>query len=61
MPKLIQSEHAYYQPIETWFCESDAEVSEIPASAPPGSIAEILTENGLAVKMKNSDGSWIAI
>ena len=50
-----------YPVIEEWLVESEEELAEIPASAPPGSIAEILTSEGLTIKMKNSQGEWIAI
>ncbi len=43
---------------EEWIVESDAELDEIPDSAPFGSIALVLTDNGLTVKMKNSQGEW---
>lgn len=67
MPKLIQSEHSYYVPVETWLCEPqsasaadiETELNNIPSSAPAGSIAEILTSDGLAVKMKNTLGEWV--
>jgi len=61
MPKLIKAEHSYYVPTETWYCESEEELAEIHESAPVGSIAEILTNNGLKVKMKNTQGEWIDI
>lgn len=61
MVKLLNP-HSMTSPIaEEWFCESESELSEIPVSAPPGSIAEILTSEGLTIKMKNSQGEWIEI
>lgn len=60
MPMRINKDFSTdYVPVETWYCESVAELSDIPESAPAGSIAEILTNNGLVVKMKNSAGNWI--
>lgn len=61
MTRVIEPKKSNYYSAETWYCESDAELTEIPESAPPGSIAEILTENGLTIKMKNSSGEWIEI
>ena len=69
MAKLIQTEHTYYVPTETWLCEPasdstadvDAELAQIPSTAPAGSIAEILLSTGLSVKMKNSAGDWVEL
>ena len=65
MPKMVQNviqidEHLY-SPTTTWYCESASELLEIPASATSGSIAMILTNSGLEIKMKNSQGIWIDI
>lgn len=43
---------------QTWLCDSESEVSNIPESAPAGSVAFILTDDGLVVKMKNNEGTW---
>ena len=59
MLKLIEKDFTTYNPVETWYCESVAELSDIPESAPVGSIAQVLTSSGLTIKMKNSAGSWI--
>lgn len=69
MPKLLQTEHTYYVPTETWLCEPtsdaasdiEAELAKIPSTAPAGSIAEILLSTGLSVKMKNTAGDWIEL
>lgn len=61
MPKLIKAERSYYVPTETWLCESVEELAEIRESCPAGSIAEVLTEDGLIIKMKNLQGEWIDI
>lgn len=61
MPKLIQKDFSAYQPAETWYCESENELASIPEEVPASSIAVVLTNNGLAVKMKNSSGNWIDI
>lgn len=50
-----------YPVTEEWLVESEAELAEIPESAPFGSIALILTNDGLTVKMKNSSGDWITV
>lgn len=61
MPKLIQKDFSVYKPVETWYCESVSELANIPENVPAGSIAEILTNDGLTLKMKNSSGTWIDI
>ena len=61
MIKLLQKDFNVYNPTETWYCESVAEIANIPESAPAGSIAQVLTNSGLSVKMKNSSGNWIDI
>ena len=69
MPKLLQAEHTYYVPVETWPCEPasdsasdiEAELNNIPSTAPAGSIAEILTSKGLKVMMKNTAGEWVEL
>lgn len=56
-------------PISTWFCEASAKtsaalstaVSEIPENVSAGSVAEILTPDGLVVMMKASSGNWIEL
>lgn len=42
----------------TWLCDTPEEINTIPSNTPTGSIALILTENGLTVKMKNNAGDW---
>ena len=63
MPKIIQNvteiDGYKFSPTTTWYCESVSELNDIPESVSAGSIAYILTNNGLSVKMKNSSGSWI--
>lgn len=60
--KVLLSPHDSTRPYkEEWLVESEAELAEIPASAPFGSIAMVLTGDGLTVYMKNSQGEWIAI
>ena len=65
MAKLIKEvteiDGVKYTPTATWFCDSDADLANIPEAAAPGSVAMILTNSGLSVKMKNSAGNWIAI
>lgn len=43
---------------QTWLCDSANEVASIPSNAPSGSVALILTSEGLTVKMKNNEGQW---
>ena len=60
--KILLSPHESTQPYkEEWLVESEAELAEIPESAPFGSTALILTNDGLTVKMKNSSGDWITV
>jgi hypothetical protein len=67
MPKLLQREHTYYVPTETYLCEPasdstddiEAELAQIPSTAPAGSIAEIFLSTGLSVKMKTIAGQWV--
>jgi hypothetical protein len=61
MPKLIKTDSSTYTLAQTWYCESVSDVNNIPETAPVGSIVEILTNEGLKVKMKNSSGNWIDI
>lgn len=48
-------------PIQEWYVESEGEIEAIPSEIPAGSTVQILTPNGLVVKMKNSKGQWIEI
>ena len=43
---------------ETYICNSENEVKDIPTNAPVGSLVLILTDNGLNVKMKDNEGNW---
>lgn len=45
-------------PYEVWLCNNEQEILEIPATTPAGSMAFILTENGLNIKMKNEQSEW---
>lgn len=58
---LLKNGDTYNTPVKQYYVESEAEISQIPANAPTGSTVLILNENGLSVKMKNSEGNWIAI
>ena len=46
---------------QTWLCDSESEVSNIPETAPAGSVAFILTDEGLTIQMKNNTGEWLEI
>lgn len=59
--KMMQKGNTPNIPYETWVCDTLEEVNEIPNAAPTGSIALILTNNGLVVKMKNNAGDWVAL
>ena len=43
---------------QTYLCDSENEVRDIPSNAPTGSVVLILTDNGLNVKMKDNEGNW---
>lgn len=59
--QLLQQGNIPNTPYETYLCDSENEVSSIPNSAPTGSFALILTEDGLVVKIKDSTGTWKAV
>lgn len=44
-----------------YYAESVEELSQIPLSAPVSSVAMVLTNSGLTVYMKNSQGEWIEL
>ena len=58
MLTIINPKSALDPTVPEYRCESE---SELPEDAPFGSIAEILTSEGLTVKMKNSQGEWVEI
>ena len=43
---------------QTYLCDSENEIKDIPSNAPTGSVVLILTDNGLNVKMKDNEGNW---
>ena len=43
---------------QTYLCDSENEIRDIPSNAPTGSVVLILTDNGLNVKMKDNEGNW---
>ena len=45
-------------PYEVWLCNNEQEILKIPATAPAGSMAFILAEDGLKIKMKNEQNEW---
>lgn len=56
--KLLQKGNTPNIPTETYLCDSVEEINLIPLSAPIGSVAIVLTNDGLGVKMKNNSGEW---
>lgn len=48
---------------ETWYVESESELSQLSDDVPTGSVAMILntTSGGLTLKMKDSSGNWVEI
>lgn len=59
--QLLKTGNSYEVPLKEYYVESEAEIAKIPATAPVGSHVLILTNDGLVVKMKNSQGNWIEI
>ena len=47
-------------PKEEFLLDSEEELKDIPECS-PGSTAIILTNDGMALKMKNSKGEWVNI
>ena len=72
-PKLIKEvteiDGVKMTPISTWFCEASAKtskalsaaVSEIPENVSAGSVAEVLTPDGLVIMKKSSSEGWLKI
>lgn len=61
MIQLIQVGDEYNVPVKQFYVESEEEIKKIEGAA-AGSIAMILSkENGLKIKMLNSNGEWIEI
>lgn len=56
--KLLQKGNTPNISTETYLCDSAEEINLIPLSAPVGSIAIILTNDGSVIKMKNNSGEW---
>lgn len=54
----IQDGSSYNVPIPTYYVESDAEIADIPANAPAGTMVEVNETGNFHVKMKRSDGTW---
>lgn len=65
MAKLIKEvteiDGVKFTPTTTWFCDSNEDIANIPENVAAGSVAMILTNSGLSVKMKNSAGNWIEL
>lgn len=48
----------YNVPIKVFYIESDSETSNIPSTAPVGSIALVNESNNFHCLMKNEAGEW---
>lgn len=59
--QLIQTGNTPNTSIETWICDTEQEINEIPPKAPIGSVVIVLTDNEMIVKMKNNAGNWVAL
>lgn len=59
--QLTQIGNTPNTPVETWICDTEQEINEIPPKAPVGSVVIVLTDNGMIVKMKNNAGNWVAL
>ena len=60
MISLLQIGNTANVPTKQYYVESEEELAEIK-DAPAGSIAMILTLNGLIVKMLHSSSEWVEI
>ena len=60
MYRLLKNGGVVNTPVKEYYVESEEELAEIK-DAPVGSIVQILTEQGLAVKMLHSSGKWIEV
>lgn len=61
MIQLIQVGDEYNVPVKQFYVDSEEEVEQIEGAS-VGSIAMILSkENGLKIKMLNSNGEWVEI
>lgn len=56
--KLIIEGNTYNIPLQTYYVESDSEISQIPSDAPAGTIVEVNESGNFHVKMKMSSGEW---
>lgn len=59
--ELLKIGNASNIPTKEYYIDSLEELKNLPKDAPVASIVLILTENGLVIKMKNSQGAWIDI
>ena len=60
MYHLLQVGNTPNSPVHQYYAESEEEVLNIK-NAPVGSTVQILTEEGLTIKMLHSSGKWIEI
>lgn len=59
MAKLLKQYTECNSDAQEWLCDSAEDIANIPASAPAGSYAMIVTDNdGMIVKLKRNDGTW---
>lgn len=59
MKKLMDG-NSYNVNLPTYYVESVDELNDIPANEPEGTIAEVLTTDGLKVYMKRTSG-WVEL
>lgn len=59
--ELLKIGNAINIPTKEYYIESLEELKNLPKDAPVASTVLILTENGLVIKMKNSQGVWVDI
>lgn len=60
MYRLLNDGGVVNTPVKEYYVESEEELAEIK-DAPVGSVVQILTEQGLTIKMLHSSGKWIEI
>lgn len=55
---LLQEGNTYNVNVPTYYVESDAELANIPSSAPAGTIVQVNETNNFHMVMKRLDGSF---
>ena len=58
---LIKQGYTFNIPIETYVCDTESDLANIPTNAPPGSVVYVLADSSgnTIKKIKNSSGNWV--